>query len=125
MTYTNLTKHNTTNNKENEKKTINLNPVDTLIRINASAIVRQRILSIPEYCLAYVDCMELVPGAKALIASLRAQEKKVNIILETPYQEEVVSIIAHKFHIPYQEIRRGTPKQQDGPSLLAEIVRNN
>ena len=94
------------NAQKDEKEEFVFNPVDSFIRINASKTVKKSILSQPWFCQGYVDCMELLPGAKDMIVNLRKKQKDVDIILETPYHEEIVEAVADKFHIPYARIRR-------------------
>ena len=103
----NTPKMSTKKNEEQPKKQILvINPIDALIRINASETVRERILSQDWFCQAYVDCMELLPDARALINKLRERMKKgVEVYLESPYDEEIIEIVAVKFRIPYTGIR--------------------
>lgn len=99
----NTPKMSTKKNEEQPKKQILvINPIDALIRINASKSVRERILSQDWFCQAYIDCMELLPDARALIDTLRERMKKgVEVYLESPYDEEVIEVVAVKFRIPY------------------------
>ena len=109
-----------TNGGNSEKQTIVINPVDTLIRINATEGKRSLILSKPWYCRAYMDCMELVPGAIKIIRSLRALAGKAEIILSSPYDEEIVWAIACKFQIPCDKIRRVRGGETAGTIIQVE-----
>jgi len=85
------------------KKTFSFNPLD-LVRINATPLLKERILSRPEGCLAYRGCMELLPGAKALIAAITEQADEIEITLDAPVSPETTRMIAEIYDIPYGKI---------------------
>lgn len=119
----NTPKMSTKKNEEQPKKQILvINPIDALIRINASESVRERILSQDWFCQAYIDCMELLPDARALIDTLRERMKKgVEVYLESPYDKEVIEVVAVKFRIPYTGIRRTKSHTPAGSILQVEM----
>ena len=89
--------------KMDVKKTFSFNPLD-LVRINATPLLKERILSRPECCLAYRGCMELLPGAKALIAAITEQADEIEITLDAPVSPETTRMIAEIYHIPYGKV---------------------
>ena len=98
-----------------------LNPLDTIIKINATAPKCEQILSSPALCQAYLGIMELLPSGRSIIDGLRAHRKDVKLTLVAPVRRDVLEVIADHFRIPYEGTRRAPGNPSTGAEALRQI----
>lgn len=98
-----------------------LNPLDTIIKINATAPKREQILSSPALCQAYLGTMELLPAGRSIIDGLQKHRKDVKLTLVAPVRRDVLEVIADHFRIPYEGTRRAPGNPSTGAEALRQI----
>jgi hypothetical protein len=98
-----------------------LNPINTIVRINATAPKREQILSSPALCQAYLSTMELLPAGRIVIDGLRAHRDEIKLILAAPFRREVLEVIANHFRIPFEGTRQTPNNKTTGEEALRQI----